>query len=849
MAKAKRPRSARAGRTSKSRAQSVTDLAPEPQEPGSTVETSQSHGTPNEAPLDPGPLATHTCGLPWSELRWSCPEDALTFDTTEHVEPTQGVIGQEDALEALRFGLETTAPGQNIFVRGLTGTGRMTLLRRTMEEIKPACPAAQDRCYVHNFTEPDRPRLISLPRGSAHKFRRHVDELADFIRDDLNAALSSEALLAQRKALAEQAQQEMHERQEPFEEALKNAGLALVTLQMQNATQVALFPLVEGKPIPPEEFEQAHEQGAVSDEQFAAYKEQRDKFAEQLQEIAKHALEVRRRHNDAVRNLLKQETVTQIGGYVREIEQAYPSPAVRKFLGEIVNDLANERLTDLEGEEDFTYYYRVNVLLAHTDHECPIVIENTPTVRRLLGTIDHTFEGGEGVATDHMMIRAGSLLRADGGFLILEARDVLTEPHSWKILLRTLRSGRLEITQPETSHPLYGGTLKPEPIDINVKIVLLGDSETYYLLDQFDAEFPHLFKVLADFDHVIPRDAEGVQAYAGVFARIAKEEELPPFDRASVASLVEYGARIAAQKDRLTTRFGRLADLAREAAFIARKEHRQTVGAEEVRNAVRRARRRADLPSRRFRQYIEEGTIRIATSGSAVGQINGLAVLHAGPLTYGFPARITATIGPGSAGVINIEREAALSGAIHTKGFYILGGLLRYLLRTDHPLAFDASIAFEQSYGGIDGDSASGAEICCLLSALTNVPLRQDIAMTGAIDQVGNILAIGAVTEKIEGFFDVCVDAGLTGTQGVVIPRANAGDLMLRESVMEACREGRFQIWAVQTVHEALEIFTGMHAGKADFHGVYAPGTLLYCAVERAKEYWLKATRPRVTKG
>ena len=363
----------------------------------------------------------------------------------------------------------------------------------------------------------------------------------------------------------------------------------------------------------------------------------------------------------------------------------------------------------------------------------------------------------------------------------------------------------------------------------------------YYALDAYDADFPQLFKVLADFDATIPRDKQGLQRYASVLARIVREEKLLAFDRTGVMALAEHGARIAARKGKLTARFGRLADIAREASFVARKANQPHVSCGDVREAIRRTKRRADLPARRFREFVADGTICIQTSGAVVGQVNGLAVLQAGPLMYGFPARITATIGPGTAGVINIEREAALSGAIHTKGFYILGGLLRWLLRTEHPLAFNASIAFEQSYGGIDGDSASGAEMCCLLSALTDMPLRQDLAMTGAIDQVGHILPIGGVNEKIEGFFDACRDIGLTGTQGVIIPRPNAGDLVLREDVVEACTAGHFGVYAIDTVHEALELFTGMPAGRRGDDGAYPDGTLLALAVRRAREYWEKA--------
>jgi ATP-dependent Lon protease len=405
--------------------------------------------------------------------------------------------------------------------------------------------------------------------------------------------------------------------------------------------------------------------------------------------------------------------------------------------------------------------------------------------------------------------------------------------------MRTLRTRRLEIVPPEMGFMRPYVVVQPEPIDVEVRVILVGDVDTYYQLDAIDPDFQELFKVLADFDDEIPRDSTGLELYAIVIARLAKEEGLPPFHRTAVGALAEHGARIVAREGRLTAKFGRISDNAREAAFLATKESAPHVLDNHVWQVVRRTKQRANLPSRRFQDYVTSGTIRVATTGSEVGQINGLAVIHSGPLTYGFPARITATIGPGTAGLINIEGRARMSGAIHSKGFHIIGGLIRHLLNTDHPLSFSASLAFEQSYGGIDGDSASGAETVCLLSALTGIPISQSLSMTGAIDQLGHIQAIGGVNEKIEGFFDICHHSGLTGDQGVVIPKANAGDLMLRADVVAACRAGRFHIYAVETIHEALELFTGIPAGTSTA-GRYPAGTMLAVAVQRAHEFWHK---------
>ncbi len=780
--------------------------------------------------------------LPAKELRWRCDPERLSFDSTAEIEPVAGIIGQDTAVEALRFGLETNAPGQNIFVRGLSGSGRLTLVRRILHDNRLVHPDTKDCCYVYNFKQPDRPRLITLPRGRGSIFKQRINRLAAFIRTELEDALSSDSLQARRKKIEETAKKNLEEVVKPFEEALEKAGLRLVSFQTGQITRTAIFPVVDGQPVPPEEFEKLCAQGKVPQEHHEAYKAAHSSFEKQLEEINDQVNKLRNKHAETIQELVESSARWILSMTMRDIKAEFTSPAVDRFLDELVDDLIMHHLNPTgEEEQDFTRRYRVNLVLDR-EHEdsCPVIAERVPTTRNLLGTIDFEFNQHGEVRSNHMGICAGSLLRADGGYLIIEVLDLLGEPGAWKSLVRTLRTGQLDIVPAEMQNARGGPSLKPEPIPVDLKVVLLGDSGTYYMLDAQDPDFSQLFKVLADFDTVITRNDTGVDQYAGVLARIASEEQLPPFDKTAVAALAEHGARVASRNDKLTTRFSRIADIAREAAFISTGEKGQRVMGEHVRDAVARGKQRADLPSRKFRELVARGTIRVETSGKIMGQINGLAVLQAGPMIYGFPARITSTIGPGTAGVINIEREAALSGAIHTKGFYILGGLLRHLLKTDHPLAFDASVAFEQSYGGIDGDSASGAEMCCLLSALTGLPLRQDIAMTGAIDQVGHILAIGAANEKIEGFYDACEEIGATSTQGVIIPKANARDLMLRGDVVDACENGRFSIYAVDTIHEALGILTGIDAGMRGKDGRYPEGTVLAAALKRAKEYWEK---------
>lgn len=792
--------------------------------------------------------ATAPAPLKPERLRWVCDPTEFEFTSTAEIEPVRGVIGQDDAMEALQFGLECIAQGQNVYVKGLVGTGRMTLLGRLLKEIRPSCPRSQDRCFVHNFRDPSRPCLITLPRGEGRRFEHMVHEFAEFIRNDLAEALGGGTMKQRMAAAREAAERRIKEATQPLEEEAEAKGIALVTIAAGSVVRPAIIPKVDGKPVQPEQYESMHQQGEVADEAYQEFHEKRASFDDKLEELNDQVQKIVREHIESAQRLAREEAEKILHVFVRQITHKFPQPEVLEFIEYVVRDVVEERLASLDDDSDnFTRRYLVNVILSHElDEECPTIIEHAPTHGNLIGTIDRVMLENEVRPADHMSIRGGAILQADGGFLVLDARDVLTEPGAWKALVRTLRTGQLEITTIEDLVLGRVNFIKPEPIPINLKVILIGDHGMYYLLDHYDPDFPQLFKVLAEFDNVVPNTSESRAQYARVIARLVEEDDLIPFRSDAVAAIVEHGCRVASDQKRLTTRFSRIADIARESAFIARKREAAHVEANDVRETVRRTKRRADLTSRRFREYIKEGVIQLQTSGVQIGQINGLAVSQSGPLTYGFPARITATIGPGSDGLVNIERESELSGSIHTKGMYILEGLLRFLLPTTFPLTFNASIAFEQSYGGIDGDSASCAEICCLLSALTSIPLRQDLAITGAIDQRGSVMAIGGVNEKIEGFFDVCRDVGMTGTQGVIIPHSNVDDLMLRSDVVESVRQNQFPIFAVRTVHEALAILSGEKVGRPDDDGVYPKKTLLRRAVDQAEIYWKQVSHSKI---
>jgi ATP-dependent Lon protease len=781
----------------------------------------------------------HVTALSSEQLRWRCDPDALGFETTAEVRRQDTVVGQPAAWEALEFGLQCDAPGQNVYIRGMPGTGRMTMVRRMLDKLAPQACNKRDRCYVHNFARPDRPRLITLPAGAAAEFRRLMRELSEFVAEGLPQSLNAEAITAERAAVQERVQAEIRAITEPFDADLRTHGMALVTMQQGNVAQNMIFPLVNGEPVPPQQYFQLVAQGKLPEQEGKVFERRIREEQKRLAEVT-HAIDAVYRNGLAeISDVNERSARALLSRFTDVLIERYDTPAVRAYLDEVMQDVVDTRLdpgAELPAPE---LVYGVNVVLEHHDDgAAPVVEENNPSLINLLGTVEPGWDAGGAAPSDYRSVHAGALLRADGGYLILDIHELLTQPGSWTALTRTLRNGCLEIVPAEVGWMRPHAIINPDPIPIAVRVILVGDAMSYYQLDAMDPDFSELFKVLVDFDHEIDRADDGISHYVSVVTSVVEKESLPPFHASAVARLVEHGARIAARNGKLTARFGRVADIAREAAFLARGAGEECVAREHVEDAVRRTKSRASLPSRKFRSAVESGTIMIQTAGEVVGQVNGLAVIQSGMLTYGFPARITATIGPGRAGIINIEGRAAMSGSIHTKGFHILGGLLRHLLRTGHPLAFSASIAFEQSYGGIDGDSASGAEMCCLLSALTGFPIDQSFAMTGAIDQHGHIQAIGGVNEKVEGFFDTCRFDGLSGRQGVVIPRSNAGDLMLREDVVQACSAGRFHIYAVTRIEEALEILMGRAVGAVDESGSYPPDTLLGVAVQRAREFW-----------
>ena len=776
--------------------------------------------------------------LKWQDVRWQCDAKKLGFKTTKEVEPVEVIVGQDDALDALQFAIECDAYGQNVYVRGLSGTGRMSMVSKILKDVKPQLKQKTEHCYVTNFKQPDRPKLISLPAGQGSQFRDMMESLSIYFAEELQKALESESLIAKKNQAEDKLQAKIKKLTDPFEKELAGNSLAMINVNNQQTQQTIIAPKIGDEVLDPVSWQQKVAAGDISSEQQEKLLQSQNKYSKKLEDLGRKINDIREQSIDEIKTMLESHVSGLIDEQMRGLKKSFADPQVSEYLAAVKADLIDQFFYKKSNGINPRERYAVNLLLPLDDcKDCPVVIERVPSLQNLLGSIESKWGENGPVLADHLSVVGGSLLRADGGYLVLDARDVLAEPGAWKTLVRTIKNELLEIVPAEMSWPFGQPSLKPDPIPVSIRVILIGDSSIYYYLDNQDPDFPELFKVLADFDSVIERDQQGYENYAGIIAKIIREDQLLPFDAAAVARLIEHGARICSQQGKLTVKFSRVADLAREGNYLATKGNKKLVTAEHVMLAIARTKRRAGLSSRKFQERLQDGTINLDTAGRTVGQINGLAVIHAGPVVYGFPSRITTTIGPGRAGVIDIEGMAGKSGSIHTKGFHILGGLLRFMLPVDHPLTFSASIAFEQSYGGIDGDSASGAEFCCLISALTQVPINQGFAMTGAIDQHGRLQAIGGVNEKIEGFFDTCKYRELSGDQGVIIPRANAGELMLRADVQQACKEGLFAVHAVSHITEAMEVLMGQTAGIL-VDGSYAENTLMDLAMKMARKYW-----------
>jgi lon-related putative ATP-dependent protease len=785
-----------------------------------------------EAPPLPMPTA-----LRRSELRHSVDPATLGFTTTTDLTPNTGLIGQDRALAAIEFGADMVAHDFNVFVLGPPASGKRTAVKTLLAERVLKAAAPDDWVYVYNFVQANRPRALRLPHGRARQFAAGMVAAVDELRSIVPALFEGEDYQARRRAIDGAFQQSQEEKFEALNSKAREQNITI----MRTPQGFAFAPMHEGKVIKPETFSMLPE--AMQQEkqrQISALEEELGQILAQVPKFDKERRAKIAELNEAVAK-------SAVTGALDDQAEAFKDvPPVIEYLEAAAQDMVRNIAIFLpsgEGGEaqqlvrepadsarDPRYRrYMVNIMVSNGEGEqvgAPLVEEFNPVYGNLVGRIEHIAQMGT-LVTDFLLMKPGALHRANGGVLMLDARKLLMSPFAYEALKRALRGREIRIEQPaETSGLIATQSLDPEPIPLSVKVVLIGERDIYYMLCQYDPDFRGLFKVQADFDDSIPRNETNNSAYAEIVASIVHEHGLRPIDASGVARLIEQGSRLADDREKLTVEIGRISDLVREADYWAGRAGRSVTTSVDVSRAVEAHIQRSDRLRDRSQETFDRGVVLVDVAGSRIGQINGLAVLQLGDFAFGRPNRITARVRMGSGRVTDIEREAKLGGPLHTKGIMILWGFLAGRYAQSIPLALAATLVFEQSYGGVDGDSASSTELYALLSALADAPIRQGLAVTGSVNQWGDVQAIGGVNEKIEGFFDVCKAKGLTGEQGVLIPKANVQHLMLRDDVVEACENGKFAIYPVETIDQGIELLTGTAAGQLLSSGEYPQGTI-----------------------
>ncbi|MBX3463062.1 MAG: AAA family ATPase [Planctomycetes bacterium] len=766
-----------------------------------------------------GPLA-----LPASALRWTCPP----LRPSGRPPKAAFLLGQERPMAALRTGLSMHAPGYNLFVSGLVGSGRTAVVEHLLRDIQPVCRRVPDRVFVHNFREPNRPLLVSLPAGRAAAFRLELLELGRTLIGSLEAALRSRPHRMSRRVVLRAGSSRERRIMEALQRQAQKQGCALVRFQAQGGASTAdIYPVVDGEPITLDALSALVIEGKVDEAQRTRLMQQREQLLERLDEVNDRVREERQRIDGELRAMDRQLAFRVLQSLTKAFQARWPQPEIADWLdaaGEFVERHLHRFLGADDGDDESRagevevaaapeprlVEFQANVVKTSCSDACPVVIETNPTYANLFGTISAPADGAAPGPTN---VHPGALLRAEGGYLVLRCLDVLRENGVWPQLKRTLQTGRLEIREFDQGAGTPTGALQPEAIPLEIKVVLIGEPGVYEHLAGEDPQFPQIFKIHAEFDTTIAVDAENLTRYADYVQWLVDSERLRPFAPQAMAAIAEYGARAAGRRDRLITRYSELGDLAREASHLCEEAGARTVTREHVEGTVQRQRRRHDLPQELTERDYASGYMRLSTSGTEIGQINALTVLDTGTIEFGRPCRITCNSGVATAqqsGLVNIEGLANLSGPIHDKGVMILEGYLLQEFGREGPLCMQATICFEQLYNGVEGDSASLAQLLALLSSLSGVPLRQGLAVTGSVNQKGEVQAVAAVNDKIEGFYRLCRARRLTKDQGVVLPRANVGDLMLDREVVEAVARGEFSVIAVADVAGAIEQFTGL---------------------------------------
>jgi lon-related putative ATP-dependent protease len=773
-----------------------------------------------------------------------CDASNFSFTSTDDLARLKGVPGQDRALEAMQFATGVPVDGHNVFVLGSPGSGRHDFALRFLRETAAGRPLPNDWVYVYNFDDPRRPRALSLPPGRSRKLCRAVEQFIADAQSSIPAAFESEDFQAQREAIAEEFKEAQEGALKEVEEDARGHQIGVV----QTPSGIAFVPVREGEALSPDEFKK------LPQKEQDDYHEEIGRLTRKLQHVMRSIPKKASDMREKIRQLEREVAGLAVTGMLDELMERYADlPGVVSHLERMREDIVENVglfLPSADGppgpqqpgadgaRTDAMQRYAVNVLV-HQEAErgAPVIVEDNPSFPELIGRIEHESEFGSWV-TSFNLVRAGALHRANGGYLVMDAARLLAYPQAYDGLKRALRSRELRIRSLADDIGLLSTvSLEPESIPLDVKVVLVGERIWYYLLEQYDPEFAQLFKVAADFEDYIPRNAENIERQSRWLATTIREENLRHVSAEGLARLVEESARHAGDADRLSSDINYMADVVREAHYWADRAGADLIGAKEIDQAIESRIRRGSRVRDRLQEETLRETLRIETSGSQVGQINGLAVMQLGGQAFGRPQRITASVTLGSGEVIDIEREVKLGGPLHSKGVLILSGFLRSHYVNDRPLSLSASLVFEQSYGGVDGDSASTAELCVLVSALAELPLSQSLAITGSVDQHGRVQAIGGVNEKIEGFFDLCNERGLSGEQGVLIPAANVKHLMLRRDVVDAVADKRFAVYPVEHVDQALERLTGLPAGERGADGQFPDGTISRRVCDRLLQF------------
>jgi predicted ATP-dependent protease len=760
-------------------------------------------------------------------------------DGSEHFD----IIGQPRALRALRLAIDIEGKGYNIFATGLAGTGKRTAIKKVLKDFRPRKPRLQDVVYVHNFKTPDRPRVLYFTPGEAREFRKAIVDLIDRFRQIINALFVDQEYKQQRDQLVMRAEGRETQAVTAFEERLKQEGFEIVQVEEENDQRTDIAPIYQGESATFDELQRLVTKGEIEEEAWNRIREKYYSFMDEMKEIFQDLRSERLNVEESLRALQIDLVKPELEAEVARVRLDYPDARVHHYLDDLLEDALQNlqwfKSPDENAEEVEPaplWRYGVNIVVDNADTKgVPVVFESHPDYQKLFGTQETIGDpSGERTST-FMQLRAGSLLQASGGFLVLRAEDILAEEEAWNSLKRALQDGKTEIRPlPNPMNP--GPSLKPEPVEVPVKVIIMGSEHIYDYLYNLDEEFQKLFKVPAEFDSVMIRTDQNMREYIGFMRMICRDEVLRPIDQSGIGAVAEYGVRLSEFRDRLSTQFSKIADLIREADYWAAREHHKTIGRSDVERALSERKYLYDLPEEKIDEQIVSGELLISVNDRSIGRINGLAVLDRGYYSFARPMLITARVAPGDDGIINIERESGLSGEIHDKGVYILQGFLESTYATDFPLNVNASVAFEQSYVEVDGDSASSTEIYVILSAIANVPLRQDIAVTGSVNQMGQIQPVGGISEKVEGFYEICKKMGLSGTQGVIIPRQNIPNLILAPYLQRAIEAGKFHIFAIETIDEGLEILTGMEAGIRGSDGHYPAGTANALVEERLRQ-------------